>query len=112
MERSETGSLRTHYRVVIEYEYIVDSVSYKSQIMSFPDLAWRILNRGWRSKQSVKQIQTKYPINQSVQVYYNPKKPRQSVLKPGIFDINFILMLIIALVVGTFFAFIFGIFRL
>lgn len=104
VKRSETGSVFSHYRTVIQYEYIVDDVSYKSQTLSFPDQAWQILNRGLRSRQSAKKLQTKYPINQSIEVYYNPKNPKQSILEPTIADKNLILTLIIILVMGLFFA--------
>ncbi|MEM7115806.1 MAG: DUF3592 domain-containing protein [Chloroflexota bacterium] len=103
-KRSETGSFLTHYRTVIQYEYIVGDVSYKSQTLSFPDQAWQILNRGLRSLRVAKTLQTKYPMNQSIEVYYNPKNPRQSVLEPIIADKNFILLLIIFLVMGMLFA--------
>ncbi len=81
----------------------IDGVSYQSQTLSFPDQAWRILNKGLRSKQAAKQLQTKYPINQSVEVYYNPRNPKQSTLEPMIFDRNFILILITYLVMSVFF---------
>lgn len=104
VKRSETGSILSKYRVVIQYEYTVNDISYKSQTLSYPDQAWQILNRGLRSQQSAKQLQTKYPISQSVEVHYNPKNPRQSVLEPVIFDMNLILMLMTLLVMGVFFA--------
>ena len=103
VRRSRTGVLIDHYRVVIQYEYVVDEILYKSQALSIPDQIWQILNRGLRSKRVAKQLQTKYPINQSVKVYYNPRNPKQAILEPVIADTNFILIFVSFLVIGGMF---------
>jgi hypothetical protein len=103
VKRSQTGSLIDQYRIVIEYEYVIDDIPFKSQILSIPDQAWTILNRGLRSKRAVKQLQKKYPKDQIVTVFYNPRNPGQFVLEPVIADTNFILIFVSFLVIGGMF---------
>ena len=103
VKRSQTGSILDHYRVVIQYEYVIDDMAYKSQTLSVPDQTWQTLNRGLRSKQVAKQLQSKYPVNQSVKVYFNPRNPRQAILEPMIANMNFILIFVSYLVMGGMF---------
>ncbi|MEJ2749329.1 MAG: DUF3592 domain-containing protein, partial [Anaerolineae bacterium] len=97
-------SVIKHYRVVIQYEYVIVDIPYKTQALSVPDQTCQILNRGLRSKRVAKQLQAKYPINQSVKVYYNPENPKQAILEPAIADMNLILIFITFLVLGGMFA--------
>ncbi len=103
VKRSQTGSLIDHYQVVIQYEYVIDDISYKSQTLSIPDQTLQILNRGSRSKRVAKRLQSKYPINRNVKVYYNPRNPKQAILEPVIADTNFILIFVSFLVIGGMF---------
>ena len=103
VKRSQTGSILDHYRALIQYEYIIDDISYKSQALSVPDQTLQILNRGLRSKRVAKQLQAKYPVNRGVKVYYNPRNPKQAILEPVIADTNFILIFVSFLVIGGMF---------
>lgn len=76
---SESAGEASSYRPNIVFEYsvfgekfICDRLFYGVDIMSS-------LNLG-NSKKLIK----KYPVNKEVTVYYNPDKPKQSVVEPGL----------------------------
>lgn len=76
--RRSGGSRRsTTYHAAVLYEYQVNSVAYKGNNVYYgmPSSSWtapaqRIVNR--------------YPKGKDVQVYYNPAKPEECVLEPGV----------------------------
>lgn len=91
-DRSDTGFISTRYMTLIEYQYIIDTKSYTSQVISMPDLAIKILNSGVKSKAYAIELINRYPSASMVTVYYNPSNPNQAVIKPGIANFTFILM--------------------
>ena len=103
VKRSQTGSILDQYRVVIQYKYVINDIAYKSQVLSVPDQTWQTLNRGLRSKRVAKHLQSRYPVNQNVKVYYNPRNPKQAILEPMIANMNFILIFVSFLVIGGMF---------
>jgi hypothetical protein len=75
--KSEIGYTYRSWTFYIEYEYMVDNVKYKSSRVHFgfegsTDLRY---STGYVEK---------YPVDSSVLVYYDTKKPSDSVLEPHI----------------------------
>jgi hypothetical protein len=73
------GDSNTTYRPNIVFEYsvfgekfICDRLYYGVKIMSSGNLV------------NSKKLVEKYPVNKEVAVYYNPDKPKQSVIEPGL----------------------------
>jgi hypothetical protein len=64
------------FQPVISYSYSVNSVEYTSNRYS------STMARG--SSQWAKEVIGKHPKNSSIQVYYNPNNPTESVLDPGL----------------------------
>ena len=81
---TDTGSSSTTYSADISYDYVVDDVAYVNGNVYFgsmqssdPSTARMVLNR--------------YPVEKRVTVYYNPARPQQAVLEPGIALVAWIL---------------------
>ncbi len=81
---TDTGSTSTTYSADISYDYVVDDVAYVNGSVYFgsmqssdPSTARLVLNR--------------YPVEKRVTVYYNPARPQQAVLEPGIALVAWIL---------------------
>lgn len=74
-DTSNTGSAST-YKADIVYRYKVHGRSYSSSKIAFLDLATSSTNRA-------QNLVDRYPDNSTVQVYYNPANPAESVLEPG-----------------------------
>ncbi|MHA2227298.1 MAG: DUF3592 domain-containing protein [Candidatus Hodarchaeales archaeon] len=69
------------YVPVIEYSYFVLDKQYRSEhIRLFKQPSY------FSELEAKKMIDTRYPVGKKVPVYYNPKKPDQTVLEPGIKD--------------------------
>ncbi len=73
--RGRPGSHATEYDVGLRYDYVVDGMPYTGN---------RIAIRGtsYSSPSSAQRELQRYPVGQTVNVYYNPQDPEQSVLKP------------------------------
>lgn len=90
-----TGDSNATYRPNIVFEYsvfgekfICDRLYYGVKIMSSGNLV------------NSKKLVEKYPVNKEVAVYYNPDKPKQSVIEPGIhFGLGSIFVVSICLVI-------------
>lgn len=74
---TDTRSTSTTYSADISYDYVVDDVAYVNGNVHFgsmnssdPSMARAILKR--------------YPVEKRVTVYYNPTRPQQAVLEPGV----------------------------
>jgi Protein of unknown function (DUF3592) len=74
---SDNTTSSTTYSADISYDYLVDDVAYVNSAVHFgslnssdPSVARRLLQR--------------YPVGKQVTVYYNPARPQQAVLEPGI----------------------------
>jgi hypothetical protein len=89
------------YREVLQYEYVIDGVTYQSHTISFPDHLVQFFMNGVRSKKNAEGIIHKYPVGYEVSVRYEPSNPRRSTLETGVKDINFVLILAITIVLGT-----------
>ena len=63
-------------RYNLKYEYTINRTTYKSHRICFT-------NSNRRINQSVSEFMEKYAVNRIVDVFYNPIKPKQSVLEPG-----------------------------
>ena len=63
----------------LEYEYVVCNHNYKNRCIFYSN---SILN----SNRIAKEFDKKYVKHQIVDVFYNPKKPKQAVLEPGRID--------------------------
>jgi len=64
------------FQPVISYSYQINSVEYVSDRYS------STIARG--SSQWANEVISKHPANSSIQVFYNPKNPKNSVLDPGL----------------------------
>lgn len=68
------GSKRwTYYTPFIEYEYTVNGIGCKSDVLGFVDQASPY-------SADISRILEKYPLGKSVPVYYNPENPTEAVL--------------------------------
>lgn len=80
--RTESPGRRTEYRASVDYQYEVDGKTYFNNNISYK-----------ASKTSYSAVMTelqKYPENSSHIIYYNPEKPEESVLDPGMGSLNYI----------------------
>lgn len=68
-------SNRYQYEVRVQYAYEVDGVSYSGNRL-------RIGPKKHSSEKNAQRELAEYPVGQRVRVYYNPKEPERSLLKP------------------------------
>ena len=73
-EKGWHGS-RYEYEVRVQYAYEVDGVSYNGNRL-------RIRPNKYSSEKNAQRELAEYPLGQRVRVYYNPKEPERSLLKP------------------------------
>ena len=66
---------RYHYEVRVQHAYEVDGVSYNGNRL-------RIQPNKYSSEKNAQRELAEYPLGQRVRVYYNPKEPERSLLKP------------------------------
>lgn len=66
------------YKARVEYQYSVNGESYSSRKIFYGD--YLRSNIPWRAKKIIK----KYAKDETVTVYYNPEKPKESVLEIGV----------------------------
>ena len=65
----------TEHRIDVSFEYIVDDEMYENDVIQF--------NQGALSVSDKRLLVSTYPEGRKVEVFYNPRKPDQSVLVPG-----------------------------
>lgn len=97
--RDEDG---TSYDAEIRYEYVVNDQQYNGDMVNFGEYSG--------SHAHAEGIVNRYPVGQTVQVYYNPAEVTEAVLEPGVSTSSYLVLgigLIFALV-----PFIFGPFML
>jgi len=70
-----------HEYAKIAYQYDVDGKHYESTKISFSSSS---------SSENAEKIVSRYPKGKTVNVYYNPEKPKQAVLVPGNSSINYV----------------------
>lgn len=74
--RKTGGSRRkTEHRVAIYYEYVVDDEVFRNDVVQF--------NQDNLSTSGKERLVSAYPEGRRVDVFYNPDKPKQSVLVRG-----------------------------
>lgn len=88
--RSSTGS-STCFSLLVEYLYDVNGQKYTSNTITYKGMDG--------SEKGALKLKQKYPAGSDVFVYYNPNKPKQSVLEPGSDYVGYLLM-IFSLVLG------------
>ena len=66
---------RYQYEVRVQYAYEVDGVSYSGNRL-------RIRPNKYSSEKNAQRELAEYPLGQRVRVYYNPREPERSLLKP------------------------------
>jgi hypothetical protein len=91
------------YRVLLEYEYTVNSYRYTSNILSFLDLFLLFFLSGTRSARAANHVTTKYPVDTEVSVHYDPKNPSRAVLETEIWNSNVVIMAAILAIMGGIF---------
>ena len=93
------------YQALIEFEYIVDDVVYRSNWFSFAEKigSWR---DPYYPKKHAEFLLKNYPVNSDVSILYNPRNPSKAVLENSVFDsgsvlfiVGFVVMSLIALCV-------------
>ena len=92
------GESNAGYRPDIAFEYTVNGEKYISDRLYYGVKIMSSFN--WiRSRKLIE----KYPVNKEVKVYFNPNKPSESVVEPGIhFDLGVIFILAILFVIVGF----------
>jgi hypothetical protein len=65
------------YRPEVAYEYLVNDRSYESYTIKFGE-------NSYGNRREAEEIAARYPVGQSVPVYYDPADPERSVLEPGV----------------------------
>lgn len=73
----DTNSKRLNYMARVWFGYQVDGVDYTSEKISWGGRPYSPI-----SAEAEKTL-AKYPVGSGVRVYYNPQKPKQSVLEPS-----------------------------
>ncbi len=91
--RLSNGSSIPVYSADITYAYEVDHKEYSSTKIKWVD-------HNSTSKRHHQEVLKKYPIDQSVTVFFNPKKPSISLLEPGFGTGNLIALIFFILSLG------------
>jgi hypothetical protein len=65
------------YELVIDYEYTVDGATLRGDTVRFGDQHYAV------ESDAEKEL-ANYPTGSNVTVYYDPRRPRRSVLQPGV----------------------------
>ncbi len=74
--RTGTGSRRrVEHDVEISYEYVVDGAVYRNDVVRFDQQNLTLKNK--------QLLVSSHPVGKKVTVYYNPDRPKQSVLVQG-----------------------------
>lgn len=74
--RSNVGTNRkTRWRLEITYEYVIGNVVFENDVVRF--------DQDELSTSDKKDLVSAYPVGRKVQVFYNPERPKQSVLVRG-----------------------------
>ncbi|MDR1985091.1 MAG: DUF3592 domain-containing protein [Prevotellaceae bacterium] len=84
----------TTFKNNIFYKYSVNSIYYTSHRIFFGDFIWQ------SSYLISRKIKNKYNVNNKIVMYYNPKKPQESVLYRGIHIIVLLVFLSNFIVLG------------
>lgn len=74
---TDTRATSTTYRADITYDYVVDDVVYVNGNVYFGSMQSS-------DPTAARMLLKRYPVEKRVTVYYNPARPQQAVLEPGI----------------------------
>ncbi len=96
--RDSDGDRSTHYYPLVTYSYIVDSLSYTNNAISFG-------KSSLSKKRSLSKL-AEYPQGATVNVYYDPADPTQAVLEPKASSFVTILFGIILVITGIYLFFV------
>lgn len=68
------GSPKTHYRVELSYNYLVEGIAYSGKRYSF--------NKSlvFNNIEGAKKLLREYPLGKKISVYYMPSNPQESVI--------------------------------
>jgi hypothetical protein len=100
---SNNGTVTT-YKPEICYSYKVEGIEYISNRIR------PLFNYSSSSSTKAFTLTRKYPVNSQITIYYNPKKPKVSVIEPGLKADNIVFLLFgpAILVASLIFAYSFG----
>jgi hypothetical protein len=90
--RNSSGTHTTMYSPDVTYEYSANGQVYQSKQISMGGIG------GASSPDWATSAAAKYPIDSTVQVFYNPAKPEEAVLEHSGGGINLILVVILGIV--------------
>ncbi|WP_230411843.1 DUF3592 domain-containing protein [Denitromonas iodatirespirans] len=82
------------YEALVEYSYMIGGKSFTSRRIEF--LYLRSNSESFHQK-----LLSHYPLGAQVQVFYNPDKPSEAVLKPGISSGGWFLVAFLAIVLSV-----------
>lgn len=89
----------------VAYTYMVNGLSYENYTIKFGETSYG-------SERTALEVQARYPIGQTVDVYYDPADPDRAVLEPGISGGSYIVLVTgLIFVVVSFLPPIFGVAR-
>jgi hypothetical protein len=73
-EASKYDAKSTRWDFMAVYEYEVDGQAFKNSVVTLYTIS---------NKDEAQSLAKKYPLGKEVKVYYNPRKPQQSLLEKG-----------------------------
>jgi hypothetical protein len=83
-DRDSDGRTSTTYRADISYDYLVNDTAYVNGNVHFGSMQSS-------DPSTARAVLKRYPVGKSVTVYYNPARPQQAVLEPGVAAVAWIL---------------------
>lgn len=90
VERYYRGKDLAKEMLILSYHYTVDGNVREGKRLSFNNFAWFFGD--------LKKLEAKYPQNQEVTVYYDPRAPENAVLEKGIARMDIVLLCALALI--------------
>jgi hypothetical protein len=84
VERS-TSEGDTSYLPQVDYAYTVNDVSYRGDRITFGQ-------NSYGSRRGAEEVVARYPVGQTVAVYYDPVEPDSAVLEPGVSSGSYIVI--------------------
>jgi hypothetical protein len=85
VERSTDGEGGTSYQPQIDYSYTVNDQRYSGDRVNFGQ-------NSYSSRRGAEEVAARYPVGQSVAVYYDPVEPDSAVLEPGVSSGSYIVI--------------------
>ena len=85
VDESTDGEGGTTYCLWVEYQYVVDNVTYDGDIISYSK------DNSCNSWTDLDTADEKYPVGKNITVYVNPNVPSEAVLQTGLSGVSFFL---------------------